>query len=66
MVDVNSDGACEGEVPSVFRRGPGSQLFDTGDKTGHRVVEVLVLPIRLLQKISTKPSGEPASERLQI
>jgi hypothetical protein len=41
VVDANSDGASEGEVRSVSRRA-GSQLFDSGDNTGHRVVEVLV------------------------
>src|ERR1035438_6497362 len=42
VVDANSDGASEGGARSVSRRGPGSQLFDSGDNTGHRVVEVLV------------------------
>ena len=42
VVDANSDGASEGEVRSVSQHGPGSQLFDSGDNTGHRVVEVLV------------------------
>ena len=42
VVDANSDGASAGEVTSVPRRGPGSQLSDSGDNTGHRVVEVLV------------------------